>query len=391
MDFKNRINISSVCLLVGVGLFTAMASARTLEQQQSLEDKLTNSSNAIALSADVAKKMNQLKASSQPWDPVRKSFDLGGDWKNRLRSLKSGGGGGVDGGGGNISGGEIFDSYQNSGLVKLYSGTLRGMAEQFYGERLQSLEQNLPGFKQWLYSGFSIAWYADDKPFAEDVCLNQSVYKASHQIVACQTWTSVKLQKSWLAAPIPRQSSYAMGLVYESLYGSSSEVSTEDSGSVENIFENPTSSAIIIHELIRFQVIRLARELNLSRLDQDDMVAQVTAAILNPSVSAQDVYELLVRTSLLPSVDQFEQQRHSDMEKIQQDMYQNLKQLQGVIQECARGGMEPNGYQYLMSRYVEDGKSCSQMAATADEKSLCVIQPNLRLLQEQHQKYCHKK
>lgn len=86
MDFKNRINISSVCLLVGVGLFTAMASARTLEQQQSLEDKLTNSSNTIALPADVAKKMNQLKASSQPWDPVRKSFDLGGDWKNRLRS-----------------------------------------------------------------------------------------------------------------------------------------------------------------------------------------------------------------------------------------------------------------------------------------------------------------
>ncbi len=306
----------------------------------------------------------------------KKSFELGANWKRRLKNVGpdrlSGGGGGVDGGGGNLLQGEIFDSYQNSTLEVVPTEALTDLVANEYGERLKSLNRDLPGFNKWLKTGFEVTWFADLKPFAEDFCKNASVYKVTQQVVACQTLTSVKMQKSWI------KTFYISGTSWGTV--------TEEEG----VLGTPTSTSIIVHELVRFHVIRLAKERNLSRLDQDDIVSRVTYGILNSSVSSNDVYSLLVQTGLLPDSNQIESERQKELVRLQQEMKSSLMAASDVVQECKNRGIELNGFELALKRYVQEGELCNQESLQSEERSLCATDSNVRTLKDQHGKYCHQ-
>lgn len=201
---------------------------------------------------------------------AKRNLQIGGQWEERLRKAARGGGGAIDGGGGNLEteSNQLFELAMAKGVTRLDSDELRTTIDKQLNTRLNNLENEMPGFRIWLFQalGKDMIWALDSKPLNEDVCKNYNINKAQQTVTACQSLRRINLSKQW----------------YENK-------------KIAQTMKIP----VLVHELVRYHGIRLARENNLPRDMQDDIVAEVTRNILDPSVSGSQVYKILVHHGLL--------------------------------------------------------------------------------------------
>jgi hypothetical protein len=280
---------------------------------------------------------------------IKNSFRASGSWKYRLQNTdKAQGGGVVDGGGGNISEGQLLDRKTQENLTPLPVKSLQNLVLSAYGERLQLLERSLPGFRSWLFAGFSIPWSLDASDSMNSICKNESLYSFNRQTVACQWLSSVNLRKSWFLDP-------------------------RNEGVVADI---------LIHELIRYQAIRLGKEKKLSRKEQDDITARTTVLILDPRKSASELYSSMRETGLLLDPEQAEYLRLRDLKSITQSLLFSVKMIFSTVKECSDPTLPPGRLKIVQDSYAIYTKSlqiCNDFAKpeTADTR-LCEPMPNVQ-------------
>jgi hypothetical protein len=231
------------------------------------------------------------------------NFNISGNWDKRLDS----GGGSMDGGGGNTgANGQLLDESTQSGSALSNKKLLQNLLSVL-GERLNGLEKALPGFQTWITSALksSIVWALDEKEFNQEICRNYKFHEGTQDLVACQSMTRVHFQKYWYDSTV-----------------------SDTLGGSEKL------AKMTLHELVRFHVIRLAKEKKLQRDQQDEITAAVTRLILNNTISGSMLYNELVKFNLLLVPIRLQTARLHEIAEITQIIAKNITLLSSLYELC---------------------------------------------------------
>jgi hypothetical protein len=123
--------------------------------------------------------------------------------------------------------------------------------------------------------------------------------------VACQSMTRVHFQKYWYDSTV-----------------------SDTLGGSEKL------AKMTLHELVRFHVIRLAKEKKLQRDQQDEITAAVTRLILNNTISGSMLYNELVKFNLLLVPIRLQTARLHEIAEITQIIAKNITLLSSLYELC---------------------------------------------------------
>jgi hypothetical protein len=229
------------------------------------------------------------------------------NWQRRLKekfeTTHSSGGGVVDGGGGNINSNtdqllELSNTENTSPAPLIH---LKNTVENVFGPRFDSIERQLPSFRNWIFAGFEngMVWALDRGEFKSPICQNFQINTTPQSIVACQSFKRVHLKESW--------------------YKRTSEIDL---------------AQMVVHELVRFHGIRLAREHGLAKDIQDETVALVTQAILDSNRNGKMLYDLLVEYHLLLGETEVQQRQLTVATSTIETIAMAYKGISDIIRTC---------------------------------------------------------
>lgn len=316
MKIKRKYSVN-LYLKIAVTSFIASVSLSAFAQTRTKAERPIEASNSFQHGLltknekqdKKSKSLTVIPKSNSDVSPSEKSlyFEFGSNWKARIQKSAKGGGS-VDGGGGNVSGGSLLDRLTNSYQQGLDSKKLKSLVMDTYKLRLQKLDLENRGFLSWLTAGFEINWISDEKDFDENLCKNKQIYGVEQKIVACQTLTSVHISKHWL-----------------------DNQNTTDQDIAD----------IVIHELIRYHVIRLGKISDLNLESQDALTSETTFKILSEEFAPDFIFKDLVKIGLLPDALEVETTRLNNRAQIfnlLSDLIEN--RLLWVIKTCQRQGSE---------------------------------------------------
>jgi hypothetical protein len=287
------------------------------------------------LPADQAKALKEkalaeLKAQhdikSTPYSEIKTAFDLKAHAVTQ-RVLK-GGGGVVDGGGGNLSSqnGEMFDRYQYNNLEKLETVELKDLVRKYYDSRIQMIESEAPGFKNWLELAFKKPWFLVVLPFEKSICpiADQGT---------CQTADAVHLNRE--------------------IYNKASEAKRAE---------------MILSELF----MRSIREVTAEK--KNPILSEIKKRFLNENVRPKQFFDYLVQADLVYSPAIAEATRVRFVSEYEAQLAPLKKTIAEFLVTCQQMPMDfSRSFYKSVNQYMDYAKRCNQWLRTDVDGQSCEI------------------
>jgi len=240
--------------------------------------------------------------------------------------IKMGGGGGAaDGGGGNTSAstGELLDRQIFAGTQKLKTEDLQKLFYANLENRLQAIEQELPGFTDWILFGFRKTWYLDQKNFDAKKCLRQ----------LCQTSTSIFINQ---------------------------EVFQKSSDSDKSYW--------ILRALLAAQVQRSVLPVENPYRLAETIVVQ----ILKKKISGKTIYQILSVNHVLDSAEVAENRRAQWVKVIDEQLKKVDVSWAKILKTCAGGPFDlSKSIRAAKNEYRKIAQLCLQIANPAEDGNAC--------------------
>lgn len=221
----------------------------------------------------------------------------------------------------------------------LDAGLLKSLVKLPLADRLDRIESATPGFEKWLFSGFNVPWNLTSIKLNSSFCLNQSAYEVKAKPVACFNRRGVEISEDW--------------------YNSS-------------VVSDRHRAEVILHELIRIRVTELSDFVSMSQLEQDNIVASLSAAVLDYNVPTRRVYEMLQGSSLVQSGGALDRLRMNQSVVVASEHLMLIKKIDVLLNSCRAARSPEPRLKELFKKQFEYIRECRRFYKESDPVNHCI-------------------